>query len=70
MKNDTQNTANTPENMQGSMRPFMFESLPIRGRLLRMPNITDQVGSLKQAKILLPNFWPRCLPPQLCLLLT
>ncbi len=47
MKNDTQNTANTPENMQGSMRPFMFESLPIRGRLLRMPNITDQVGSLK-----------------------
>lgn len=28
------------------MRPFIFENLPIRGRLLRMPNITDQVGSL------------------------
>ena len=47
MKNDVPTTAKTPENMTGSMRPFMFESLPIRGRLLRMPNITDQVGSLK-----------------------
>lgn len=51
MKNEVPTAPQGPENMtekmNGSMRPFMFESLPIRGRLLRMPNITDQVGSLK-----------------------
>lgn len=50
MKNETQSTAPNTQAMDGSMRPFMFENLPIRGRLLRMPNITDQVGSLKSGE--------------------
>lgn len=31
---------------QGIMRPFVFEHLPIRGRLMRIPNVTDQVNAL------------------------
>lgn len=42
----TAHTSDLPEHMQGSMRPFVFENMPIRGRLLRMPNLTDQIGSL------------------------
>ncbi len=33
--------------LNGSMRPFIFEHIPVRGRLLRIPNITDQINSLE-----------------------
>lgn len=37
----------TPDTNQGVMRPFVFEHLPIRGRLMRIPNVTDQVNALE-----------------------
>ena len=52
----TDSTAHTAQNgpgpkepngqTEGIMRPFVFEHLPIRGRLIRIPNITDQVNAL------------------------
>ena len=38
---------NNIANNQGTMRPFAFEHLPIRGRLVRIPNITDQINALE-----------------------
>ena len=31
---------------QGVMRPFVFEHLPLRGRLMRVPNVTEHVNAL------------------------
>lgn len=41
---------NQTDILGGTMLPFMFDNMPVRGKLLRLPNLTDQINALESGE--------------------